>query len=127
MKADIQPNVLNFPLLSVRVTQKKMPWKISGKQFNLFLKSHRSKPGHIQKYVRWKSLVPKLPSVTGRKIIRSLNKLGFIIVRQRGSHVFMQREDTTVTVPLHDPVKKTTLKSILNQAGVSLKEFLENL
>jgi predicted RNA binding protein YcfA (HicA-like mRNA interferase family) len=81
----------------------------------------RGKPGHIQKYARWKLLVPKLPSVSGRKIIRSLNRLGFIIVRQRGSHVFMQREDATVTVPLNDPVKKTTLTSILNQAGVSLE------
>jgi len=53
--------------------------------------------------------------------------MGFIIVRQRGSHVYMQREDATVTVPLNDPVKKTTLKSILNQARISLEEFLENL
>jgi len=34
---------------------------------------------------------------------------------QRRIHVYMQREDATVTVPLNDPVKKTTLKSILNQ------------
>lgn len=69
--------------------------------------------------------MPKLPSVSGKKIIRSLNKMGFTIVRQRGSHVFMQRGESTVTVPLHDPVKKTTLKSILNQAGVSLEDLLE--
>ncbi len=53
--------------------------------------------------------------------------MGFTIVRQRGSHVFMQRGESTVTVPLHDPVKKTALKSILNQAGVSLEELLEHL
>ncbi len=53
--------------------------------------------------------------------------MGFIIVRQKGSHVFMQKGESTVTVPLHDPVKKTTLKSILNQAGVSLEELLEYL
>ena len=50
--------------------------------------------------------------------------MGFIIVRQRGSHVFMQRGDATVTVPLNDPVRKTTLKSILNQAGISLEELI---
>jgi predicted RNA binding protein YcfA (HicA-like mRNA interferase family) len=61
------------------------------------------------------------------KLSDLLNRLGFIIVRQRGSHVFMQRQDATVTVPMNDPVKKTTLKSILNQAGVSLEAFLENL
>jgi len=71
--------------------------------------------------------VPKLPSVSGKKIIKSLNKMGFIIVRQRGSHVFMQRGDATVTVPLNDPVKKTTLKSILNQTGISLEELIKHL
>ncbi|RZB32655.1 MAG: hypothetical protein AEth_00333 [Candidatus Argoarchaeum ethanivorans] len=69
----------------------------------------------------------KLPSVSGKKTIRSLNKMGFIIIRQRGSHVFMQREEASVTVPLHNPIKKSTLKSVLNQAGVSLEEFLEHL
>lgn len=69
----------------------------------------------------------KLPSVSGKKIIKSLNKLGFIIVRQRGSHVFMQRRDATVTVPLNNPVKKSTLKSILNQAGISIEELIEHL
>ncbi len=71
--------------------------------------------------------MPKLPSISGKKTIRSLNKMGFIIVRQRGSHVFMQRGEASVTVPLHNPVKKSTLKSILNQAGVSLEEFSKHL
>ncbi len=53
--------------------------------------------------------------------------MGFIIVRQKGSHVFLQRGDVSVTVPLHDPVKKSTLKSILNQSEVSLEELLEYL
>ncbi len=53
--------------------------------------------------------------------------MGFIIVRQKGSHVFMQKGESKVTVPLHDPVKKSTLKSILNQASVSLEELLEHL
>jgi len=71
--------------------------------------------------------VPKLPSVSGKKIIKSLNKMGFIVVRQRGSHVFMQRGDSTVTVPLNNPVKKTTLKNILNQAGVPFDDLMEHL
>jgi hypothetical protein len=39
----------------------------------------------------------------------------------------MQRGESTVSVPLHDPVKKTTLKSILNQAGVSPEELLKHI
>ena len=69
----------------------------------------------------------KLPSASGKKIIKSLNKMGFIVIRQRGSHVFMQREGANVTVPLNNPVKKSTLKSILNQAGISAEELIEHL
>ena len=66
--------------------------------------------------------MPKLPSASGTKIIKSLNKMGFIVVRQRRSHVFMQRGEATVTVPLNKPVK-----SILNQAGISAEELIEHL
>ncbi|WP_440947913.1 type II toxin-antitoxin system HicA family toxin [Methanosarcina sp. T3] len=69
----------------------------------------------------------KLPSVSGKKVIKALGKLGFIIVRQRGSHVILQRESNLVTVPLHDPIKKSTLSAILKQADVSLEELLEYL
>jgi len=71
--------------------------------------------------------VPKLPSVPGKKIIESLNKMSFIVVRQKGSHVFMQRGEATVTVPLNNPVKKSTLKNILNRAGISAEEMIEHL
>ncbi|WP_440954996.1 type II toxin-antitoxin system HicA family toxin [Methanosarcina sp. Mfa9] len=69
--------------------------------------------------------MPKLPSISGKKVIKGLSKLGFVIVRQRGSHVLLQRSTDMVTVPLHDPVKKSTLKSILRKADVTLEDFLE--
>ena len=69
----------------------------------------------------------KLPSISGKKVIRALGKLGFVVVRQRGSHVILQREANLVTVPLHDPIKKSTLNAILKQADVSLEELLEYL
>ena len=69
----------------------------------------------------------KLPSVSGKKLIRALGKLGFVVVRQKGSHVILQRESNLLTVPLHDPVKKSTLNAILKQADVSLEELLEHL
>ena len=71
--------------------------------------------------------LPKLPSLSGKKVIRALSRLGFVVVRQRGSHVVLQRGADMVTVPMHDPVKKSTLKSILNQADVTLEDFLEQL
>jgi predicted RNA binding protein YcfA (HicA-like mRNA interferase family) len=69
----------------------------------------------------------KLPSVSGKKLIKALGKLGFIVVRQKGSHVILQRESNMLTVPLHDPIKKSTLNAILKQADVSLEELLECL
>jgi predicted RNA binding protein YcfA (HicA-like mRNA interferase family) len=68
--------------------------------------------------------VPEIPVISGRKAIKILVKLGFVVVRQKGSHVFLQRGHDTVTVPLHDPLKKGTFNSILKQADVSLEDFL---
>lgn len=56
--------------------------------------------------------MPRLPSTSGKKIIKALARLGFVVVRQRGSHVFLQRGEVSTTVPLHNPVKKSTLKKI---------------
>jgi predicted RNA binding protein YcfA (HicA-like mRNA interferase family) len=69
----------------------------------------------------------KLPSVSGKKVIKALEKLDFLVVRQKGSHVILQRESNMLTVPLHDPIKKSTLNAILKQADVSLEELLECL
>jgi len=71
--------------------------------------------------------VPELPIISGQKVIKTLVKAGFVVVRQKGSHVFLQCESDTVTVPLHNPVKKGTLKSILKQANISLDDFLKVL
>ena len=71
--------------------------------------------------------MPKLPVVSGRKLIRALTRLGFVIVRQKGSHVFLQKGENTTVVPLHKEIKKATLKSILKQANLSLEELLNKL
>lgn len=69
----------------------------------------------------------KLPSVSRKKLIRALGKLGFVVIRQKGSHVILQRESNLLTVPLHDPIKKSTLNAIMKQADVSLEELMEHL
>jgi predicted RNA binding protein YcfA (HicA-like mRNA interferase family) len=75
--------------------------------------------------------MPKLPKVSGRKAIRALERLGFVQVRQRGSHVTLKRETdegvTGCTVPAHDEIAISTLRSILKQAQVTPEEFMENL
>ncbi|MDY6804694.1 MAG: type II toxin-antitoxin system HicA family toxin [Cyanobacteriota bacterium] len=85
--------------------------------------------------------MPKLPRVNGSDAIRALERLGFVRVRQKGSHVILKKQlppdngensqeliEVGCVVPLH---RKTlavgTLKSILKQAGVDLEEFAMNL
>jgi predicted RNA binding protein YcfA (HicA-like mRNA interferase family) len=69
--------------------------------------------------------MPKLPVLSGAEVIRGLEQLGFVQVRQRGSHVVLRRGGSGTVVPLHKPVKIGTLAGILRQAGVSQDEFLD--
>ena len=64
-------------------------------------------------------------------MIRALERIGFVQIRQRGSHVILKRQtpagETGCVVPLHQEVATGTLAGILKQAQVSPEEFLENL
>jgi len=71
--------------------------------------------------------MPKLPRISGRECSKALGALGFIEVRQRGSHVVMRREDAGCVVPMHKELKTGTLAGVLRQAGVSVEEFLAAL
>ena len=69
-----------------------------------------------------------LPQVSGQRVVRALEKGGFIVRRQRGSHVVLTHShDLTrrVIVPLHGskPVKPGTIRAILKGAGISFEEF----
>lgn len=68
---------------------------------------------------------PKLPSVSGKETIRRLEKLGFTVVRQKGSHVVMCRSSQGCVVPNHKEIKIGTLIGILKQAGVTTDEFIQ--
>jgi predicted RNA binding protein YcfA (HicA-like mRNA interferase family) len=70
----------------------------------------------------------KLPrDISGTEAVRALERLGFSIVRQAGSHVRLVRGDRRVTVPVHRNLVVGTLQSILRQAGVSLDDFQDAL
>jgi predicted RNA binding protein YcfA (HicA-like mRNA interferase family) len=74
---------------------------------------------------------PKLPQISGKETIRVLSRLGFIRVRQRGSHVILRKqglnEEVHCVVPLHHALAIGTLRGILKQAKVTPEEFMENL
>jgi predicted RNA binding protein YcfA (HicA-like mRNA interferase family) len=67
--------------------------------------------------------------ISGRECIKALQRAGFEIARQKGSHVIIQNQVTgvTVVVPDHDELDRGTLKGILRQAGMSADEFIELL
>jgi predicted RNA binding protein YcfA (HicA-like mRNA interferase family) len=71
--------------------------------------------------------MPKLPHLSGREIIRALERMGFEAVRQSGSHVVMRCGGRGCVVPLHKPVKVGTLAGLLRQAQVDVREFLDLL
>lgn len=69
----------------------------------------------------------KLPVISGIEVIKRLKKAGFIAVRQRGSHVRLEKFDgektLKITVPLHAEMKRGTLHQIIKSAGFSAEEF----
>ena len=68
--------------------------------------------------------MPKLPRVSGADAVRTLERLGFVVVRQRGSHIVMRRGASGCVVPNHQEMKIGTLAGVLRQAGVSVEEFI---
>ncbi len=71
--------------------------------------------------------MPNLPRVSGAEVVRALERLGFVVARQRGSHIVMRRGSTGCVVPNHRELKVGTLAGILKQAGVTPDEFIGNL
>ncbi|MDX9798621.1 MAG: type II toxin-antitoxin system HicA family toxin [Bacteroidales bacterium] len=71
----------------------------------------------------------KLPILTGLEIIKALEKNGFIIIRQKGSHVFLRQknDNRTTIVPIHKgkDIDRSLLSKILNDAGLSIEEFIK--
>ncbi|MCX6968330.1 MAG: type II toxin-antitoxin system HicA family toxin [Verrucomicrobia bacterium] len=71
----------------------------------------------------------KLPAdVHGTDAVKALRRLGFATDHQTGSHHIMRGGGgRIVVVPMHRPIKRGTLKSLLRQAGVSLEAFADAL
>ena len=71
--------------------------------------------------------MPKLPCVSGEKVARALERLGFVRRRQKGSHLVMRRDSAVCVVPMHREVDQGTLRGVLRQAGVGEEQFIEAL
>jgi len=75
--------------------------------------------------------VSKVPSFPYDRVVRALERDGWSVVRQPGSHLRLQKtvqdEVLKVTVPAHRPIKRSTLAHILKQARLDVESFLQLL
>ena len=70
----------------------------------------------------------KLPLLSGRQVRRALERLGFVEVHRKGSHVKMAHPDGRVIVfPYHDEVDRYTLKGALRDADVHVEQFINQI
>ncbi len=71
----------------------------------------------------------KVPSLSYDKVIRALQRDGWVMVRTKGSHMRLQKhilnETLKLTIPAHQPVKRSTLAHILKQARLTVDDFLK--
>ena len=71
----------------------------------------------------------ELPLLSGIEVIKKLKKAGFIVVRQKGSHIRLEKYNFEIektiklTVPNHPQIKKGTLKSIIEMAHLTVEDF----
>jgi predicted RNA binding protein YcfA (HicA-like mRNA interferase family) len=74
--------------------------------------------------------VARLPVISGRRVVRALERAGYELDRQRGSHMVLRHSQPPhrrVVVPDHREVARGTLRAILRSAGLSIEEFRELL
>lgn len=73
--------------------------------------------------------MPKLPVISGNTVIKKLAKHGYSAVRQKGSHVrlrhFNPTEYKSITVPLHKTIKHGLLNQIIQDAKLTIEEFID--
>ncbi len=69
----------------------------------------------------------KLPSdVSGQELVGVLMRMGFVVNRQKGSHIILRRGDpyARVVVPDHKQIRPGTLRQILHEAGITTEQLL---
>ena len=70
-----------------------------------------------------------LPRISGGECVKALNKIGFYLKRQEGSHMILRCDDPfgQVVVPDHKELDRGTLRAIIRQSGLSVDEFIKLL
>lgn len=71
----------------------------------------------------------RLPVVSGQQVVAALQRIGFRIRRQHGSHIIMRRDEpfSQTVVPAHREIDRGTLRAILRQIDLSVDDFVRLL
>jgi len=69
----------------------------------------------------------RIPVISGRDTVKRLEKAGYVLVRQKGSHIILRggSPPVTISVPDRKEPKPGTLRNIIRQARLSVKEFVK--
>ena len=70
----------------------------------------------------------RLPQISGQQLVRALERLGFTVRRQHGSHIILRRDDpfAQTVVPNHRQIDRGTLRAIIRQTGISAEDLTEH-
>jgi predicted RNA binding protein YcfA (HicA-like mRNA interferase family) len=72
---------------------------------------------------------PKLPVISGKEAIKVFQGIGYVIVRQRGSHLRLRDKKNPLhrplSVPNHKEIKPGLLRKVLRDANLTVERFLE--
>ena len=72
--------------------------------------------------------MPKLPLISGRKIIKIFQEIGYQIARQKGSHIRLHhKERNSITIPDYKTISRGLLRKILRDAQLTRKRFFQLL
>jgi len=70
--------------------------------------------------------MPPVPILSPSEVIKLFQRLGWEVVRQKGSHIIMTRPGhiATLSIPSHQEVARGTLRSLIAKAGLTVEQFL---
>ncbi len=68
---------------------------------------------------------PRLPAISGSAAVAALQKVGFYVLRQNGSHIYLRRDEpyAQFSIPNHRTLYKGTIKHICRMAGLTVEAF----
>jgi predicted RNA binding protein YcfA (HicA-like mRNA interferase family) len=70
--------------------------------------------------------MPALPKLSGRAVVKVFGRNGWVLARQKGSHMILVKEGSraSLSVPNHREIAPGTLRSLIRAAGLNVEAFI---